>query len=73
MGKRILFIRYCAGSIGEFVIGIYELDVPRLIALFDRLVQRAPALRNQHAAAIPLIQRDAMRTADVLRQAIFSV
>lgn len=73
MGKRILFIRHYAGRTGEFVVGIYDLDAPRLIALLDRLVERAPALRNQLAAAIPLIQRDSMRTADVLRGAIISV
>lgn len=57
-------------GLGEFVIGIYDLDAPRLVALLDRLVERAPALRDQLAATIPLIRRDAMRTADVLREAM---
>lgn len=68
MGKRILFIRNYADRTGEYVVGTHDLDVP-----IARLVERAPALRHQHAAAIPLIQRGAMRTADVLREAIIGV
>lgn len=60
-------------GLGEFVIGIYDIDAPKLIALVDRLVERAPAVRNQLAAAIPSIQREALRTAEVLREAISSV
>lgn len=60
-------------GMGEFVVGIYGLEAPGLIALFDRLVAQAPALRRQLAVGIPLIQRDAMRTGDVLREAIIGV
>lgn len=72
MGKRMLFIRHYAGRTGEYVGGIYDLDAPKPIALLGRFVERAPALRHQLAAAIPLIQRGARRTTDVLREVIIS-
>jgi colanic acid/amylovoran biosynthesis protein len=57
-------------GLGEFAIGIRQLETQGLLALLNRLAVEAPVLRRHIASAIPATKQEAMRTADALHKVL---